>query len=434
VRPSQVVDQEPQGRWLAAARAAWVTVLLLALATVVASAPLLFEQYETLCLRASGSCLDRSQLTPEGLRELERFGLSLGIYAALAVGVATVSKLVWVAVGTLVFVLRSDDRMALLVASFLVAFGTATFSSDSVDVLVATGSVWWLLPARGLQVLGEVLAVLFFLTFPDGRFVPRWTLLLGVVFLVFQIPGDLSPDIYSGLPYLERVQSLVFTCFVVGMIWSQVYRYRSVSRPDQRRQTKWVVFGTALALSLLLALLAPLFLLVPGAAEASTFVLFLIGNVIPLIMLLIPLSVGTAMLRSGLFDIDLVINRALVYAALTSSLILVYVGSVVSLQYGLRSVSGGSSELAIVASTLVIAALFSPLRRRIQGFIDRRFYRKKYDARKTLASFSSRLRDETDLEALTGELVGVARRTMQPAHVSVWLRGPTSREGRGRDV
>jgi hypothetical protein len=434
VRPSQVVDQEPQGRWLAAARAAWVTVLLLALATVVASAPLLFEQYETLCLRASGSCLDRSQLTPEGLRELERFGLSLGIYAALAVGVATVSKLVWVAVGTLVFVLRSDDRMALLVASFLVAFGTATFSSDSVDVLVATGSVWWLLPARGLQVLGEVLAVLFFLTFPDGRFVPRWTLLLGVVFLVFQIPGDLSPDIYSGLPYLERVQSLIFSCFVVGMIWSQVYRYRSVSRPDQRRQTKWVVFGTALALSLLLALLAPLFLLVPGAAEASTFVLFLIGNVIPLIMLLIPLSVGTAMLRSGLFDIDLVINRALVYAALTSSLVLVYVGSVVSLQYGLRSVSGGSSQLAIVASTLVIAALFSPLRRRIQGFIDRRFYRKKYDARKTLASFSSRLRDETDLEALTGELVGVARRTMQPAHVSVWRRGPTSREGRGRDV
>ena len=161
----------------------------------------------------------------------------------------------------------------------------------------------------------------------------------------------------------------------------------------------------------------------PLAAEASPFVLFLIANVIPPIML-----------RSGLFDIDLVINRALVYAALTSSLVLVYVGSVVSLQYGLRSVSGGSSQLAIVASTLVIAALFSPLRRRIQGFIDRRFYRKKYDARKTLASFSSRLRDETDLEALTGELVGVARRTMQPAHVSVWRRGPTSREGRGRDV
>nr|MDQ3376967.1 hypothetical protein [Actinomycetota bacterium] len=399
MRPSQVVDQEPQGRWLLAVRVAWVMVLLLALAITAASAPILFEQYATLCFRASGSCLERAQLTPEGLRELEKLGFSLGTYAALEVGVGTLSKLVWVAVGALVFVLRSGDRMALLVAFFLIAFGTATFASDSVDVLVSSHSAWWF-PARGLQVLGEVLTVLFFLTFPDGKFVPRWTPLLGVAFLAFQIPVDLFPDIYTGSPSLETAQSLVFICFVLGMIGSQVYRYRSVSRPDQRRQTKWVVFGTALALSLLLALLAPLFLFLPGVAEASPFVLLLIGYVIPVVMLLIPLSVGMAMLRSGLFDIDLVINRTLVYGALTASLILVYAGSVVSFQYGFRSVSGGSSQLAIVASTLTIAALFSPLRRRIQGFIDRRFYRKKYDAMKTLAAFSSRLRDETDLEAL----------------------------------
>jgi len=191
-----------------------------------------------------------------------------------------------------------------------------------------------------------------------------------------------------------------------------------------------VVFGTALALSLLLVLLAPLFFFLSGVAETSPFVLLLIGYVIPLVMLLIPLSVGMAMLRSGLFDIDRVINRALVYGALTASLILVYVGSVVSLQYGLRSVSGGSSQLAIVASTLAIAALFTPLRRRIQGFIDRRFYREKYDARKTLAAFSSRLRDETDLEALSDDLVAVARETVQPAHVSFWLRESMSREWR----
>ena len=433
MRSSQVVDQEPRGRWLAAARVAWVMVLLLALAITAASAPILFEQYDTLCSRAAGSCLERSQLTPEGLRELERFGFSLGTYAALEVGVGTLLKLVWVAVGALVFVLRSGDRMALLVAFFLVAFGTATFASDSVDALVSAHPAWWL-PARGLQILGEVLTVLFFLTFPDGRFVPRWTPLLGVTFLAFQIPGDLSPGIYSGSPSLETAQSLVFILFLLGMIWSQVYRYRSVSGPGQRRQTRWVVFGTALALSLLLALLAPLFLFLPGFAEASPFVLLLIGYVIPLVMLLIPLSVGMAMLRSGLFDIDLVINRALVYGALTASLILVYVGSVVSLQYGLRYVSGGSSQLAIVASTLTIAALFNPLRRHIQNFIDRRFYRKKYDARRTLEAFSARLRDETDLEDLTGELVGVARGAMQPAHVSVWLRGPISHEGRGRDV
>lgn len=406
---------------------------MLALAITGASAPILFEQYSVLCFRSSGSCLERSQLTPEGLRELEGLGFSLGIYAALEVGVGMFSKLVWVAVGALVFVLRSGDRMALLVAFFLVAFGTATFASDSVDVLVSAHPAWWL-PARGLQVLGEVLTVLFFLTFPDGRFVPRWTPLLAVAFLAFQIPGDLFPGIYSSSPSLETAQSLVFILFLLGMIWSQVYRYRSVSGPDQRRQTKWVVFGTALALSLLLALLAPLFLFLPGLAEASPFVLLLIGYVIPLVMLLIPLSVGMAMLRSGLFDIDLVINRALVYGALTASLIVVYVGSVVSLQYGLRYVSGGNSQLAIVASTLVIAALFSPLRRRIQGFIDHRFYRKKYDARKTLAAFSSMLREETDLEALGDDLVAVVRGTVQPAHVSLWLREPMFHEGRERDV
>ena len=433
MRSSPLAADGRRGRWLLAVRAAWVVVVLLGLAITVASAPILFEHYGTLCFRTPGSCLERSQLSPEGLRELERFGFSLGIYAALEVGVGTLSKLVWVAVGALVFVLRSGDRMALLVAYFLVAFGTATFDSGSVDALVSAYPTWWL-PARGLQVLGEVLTILFFLTFPDGRFVPRWTFLLGGAFLAFQIPGDLFPGIYSGSPSLERAQSLVFILFVLGMIGSQVYRYRSVSGPDQRQQTKWVVFGTALALSLLLALLSPLFLFLPGMAEASPFVLLLIGYVIPLIMLLIPLSVGMAMLRSGLFDIDRVINRALVYGALTATLALVYLGSVVSLQYGFRSVSGGSSQLVIVASTLTIAALFSPLRRRIQGFIDRRFYRKKYDAKKTLAAFSVRLRNETDLEALSDDLVVVARGTVQPAHVSLWLREPMSFERRVRNV
>jgi hypothetical protein len=419
--------------WLLVGRIAWVALALVALAITAASIPLLFEQYSTLCFRAAARCLERSQLTPEGLRELEQVGISLGIYAGLTVGVGALSKLVWMGVGSLVFLLRSADRMALLVAFFLVAFGTATFATESVEALVSAHSAWWL-PAHGLQVLGEVFAVLFFLTFPDGRFVPRWTPFLGVAFLAFQIPGDLYPDIYSGSPSLETAQSLTFVSFVLGMIGSQVYRYRSVSTPNQRRETKWVVFGTTLALSLLLAVVAPLFLFAPRVAQTSPFVLLVIGNVLPLIMVTIPLSVGVAILRSGLFDIDVVINRALVYGPLTAMLIFVYLGGVVSLQYAFRALTGEESQLAVVASTLVIAALFNPLRRRIQTFIDRRFYRRKYDARKTLETFSAKLREETDLDALNAELVGVVTETIQPAHVSLWLRPhQEAKDGRAED-
>jgi hypothetical protein len=417
---------------LLVARIVWVAVALLSMAITVASTPLLFEQYGTLCLRTASSCLERSQLTPEQLRELQQIGISLELHAALMAGVAVFSKLVWMAVGALVFLLRPGDRMALLVSLFLFAFGAATFANEAVEALVTAHSAWWV-PARGLQVFGEVVTVLFFLTFPDGRFVPRWTPLFGVLFLAFQIPGDLFPDIYSGSPTLEIAQSLVFMCFLLGMIGSQVYRYRSVSTPDERRQTRWVVFGTTLALSLLLAVVAPLFLFVPGVAQTSPFVSLLIGIVLPLIMVLVPLSVGVAMLRSGLFDIDVVINRALVYGSLTFSLVLLYLGGVVGLQQLLTPLVGESNQLAIVASTLAIAALFSPLRQRIQSFIDKRFYRRKYDAAKTLAAFSARLREETDVDALGDDLVGVVRGTVQPEHASLWLRAEVSQEAKRAD-
>jgi hypothetical protein len=146
----------------------------------------------------------------------------------------------------------------------------------------------------------------------------------------------------------------------------------------------------------------------------------------------ISIATGIAILKYRLYDIDRIANRALVYAVLTASLVLVYLASVASLQYAFRAITGGDSQLAVVASTLVIAGLFNPLRRRIQAFIDRGFYRRKYDAAKTLAVFSSSLREETDLDSLGEDLVGVVRETMHPAHVSPWLH-PSGRIGRGKD-
>jgi hypothetical protein len=150
---------------------------------------------------------------------------------------------------------------------------------------------------------------------------------------------------------------------------------------------------------------------------------------------LIPVAAGVAILRYRLYDIDVIINRTLVYGALTAILVLVYVGGVVGLQALLRALTGQQEQpqVAIVVSTLAIAALFSPLRRRIQSFIDRRFYRRKYDAAKTLEAFNSKLRNETDLEGLNGELVGVVRETMQPVHAGLWLKGPQHKRDSSRN-
>jgi hypothetical protein len=187
------------------------------------------------------------------------------------------------------------------------------------------------------------------------------------------------------------------------------------ARGDERQQIKWFASAATLTFTWILLfeqLLGPQ----EGAFEAIVALSGLV--VVPSI----PIATGIAILHYRLYDIDRIVNRALVYAALTVTLVLVYLGGVISLQYAFRTMTGGESQLAVVASTLAIAALFNPLRWRIQALVDRRFYRRKYDAQKTLAAFSSRLREETDLDALGGELVTVVRETVQPASVALWLR------------
>jgi Holliday junction resolvasome RuvABC ATP-dependent DNA helicase subunit len=214
---------------------------------------------------------------------------------------------------------------------------------------------------------------------------------------------------------------------VATTVVAQVYRYRRVSGPVERQQTKWVVFGIVLGGAGLVGTMT-LVSVVP-AIERSELLAQMIGTTLTAgFPLLVPLSIGVAMVRSGLYEIDVIINRTLVYGTLTATLVVVYLGCVIGLQYMLRALTVEGSNLTIVASTLLIAALFAPLRRRIQIFIDRRFYRSKYDARKTLEAFSAKLRDETNLQALEEDLVGVVRETMQPAYVSLWLHPDTTSE------
>jgi hypothetical protein len=275
-------------------------------------------------------------------------------------------------------------------------------------------------PTTLLDYVSQVCFGIFFYLFPDGRFVPRWTRFLAAASALLFVPDIFFPD-----SALADVAGVLFFAFVGSLVFAQVYRYRRVSTPEQRQQTKWVVFGFAVALVGFTTVVL-LVNLVPAIRGVGPLGVMVFSTLIYGLPALIPLSIGVAILRSRLYDIDVVINRALVYGPLTALLVLIYIGSVVGSQYVLRALTGQGSTLAVVASTLAIAALFNPLRRRVQAFIDRRFYRRKYDAAKTLDEFSAKLRDETDLERLRAEMVSVVRETMQPEHVSLWLRPDTA--------
>jgi hypothetical protein len=222
---------------------------------------------------------------------------------------------------------------------------------------------------------------------------------------------------------VSQLGYLVFLVEAAILVIVQLYRYRRVSSPLERQQTKWVVFGLAVPITVLV-LLTVLDLIFPVLASPSPLyplAFNVVGTSWPLFF---PLSFGFAMLRNRLWDIDILINRTLVYGTLTASLALVYVSLVIGLQALLRGIISQDSSVAIVLSTLAIAALFQPLRRRIQRIIDRRFYRSKYDTAKTVAAFSATLRQEVDLDQLREHLLAVVQETMQPAHVSLWLRPP----------
>ncbi len=199
------------------------------------------------------------------------------------------------------------------------------------------------------------------------------------------------------------------------------------ARGVERQQIKWFAFSGVVFCAVFAA--GPFLWTIPQSPATAWIwpVLFLAGAST------VPAAVGIAILRYRIYDVDLIINRAIVYAVLTATLVLVYVGSVLSLQHLFRGLIGQESTLAVVASTLAIAALFNPLRRRVQVSVDRRFYRRKYDAAKTLAAFSVRLRDETRLDALSEGLVGVVTKTEQPAHASLWLRPETGAKGEQGD-
>ena len=405
------------GRWLVLAWLGWSILTLLSLVDFVTSIQEYLGDVRTLC--RAGSCVP-GQPTPQTAQVLHQFGISVGAYAALNVGLISITGVVFCAVAAVIVWRKPNDWMALLTTSTFITQGL--FEYNYLQGPLNNPASPWYAANVALSYISPVQFLFFCAFFPNGRSVPRWMgWLLAVICLV-----DLLPTLFPSLPFSGLVETLFVLSGFPLVVGSMIYRYRRVSTPVERQQTKWVVFGITLVLFTFMLWFVPQVisysrLSLPGSLYD------LIGHpLLTLSGLFAPICIGIAVLRYRLWDIDVIINKALVYGTLTTLLAAVYAGLIVGLENlaGLFS-SQGAQPPVIVVSTLIIAALFQPLRHRIQQIIDRRFYRRKYNAARTLAAFSATLRHEVDLATLSEHLVEVVRETMQPASLSLWLRPPS---------
>ncbi len=412
------------GGWLIFARICWLVLAVLALAVFVTGLPLYFANLQVVCNSYTPTC-NVGQLSLQSALVLQSLGISVGGYAVFALLLTIAITMVWIVVSVVIFWRKSDDRIALLVSLALVLFGGSGGINSG---LMWSNSAWMVLVAFFLF-LGVTALILVFLLFPDGRFAPRWMGLLAVVWIVFLADVDILPIFISNSPlFFWNWPFPLFSIVIIGLLgslaFSQLYRYRRMSDPLQRQRIKWVIFAFIVVLlgfigeNLIFELLPQVFPALTPPDPLHQGISILAWNLAPI---LIPLSFGIAILRSRLWDIDILINRTLVYTALTGTLAVVYITCILILQALLSGFTSGNT-VALVSSTLAIAALFHPFRRRIQNTIDRRFYRRKYDAARTIAAFSVTLRGEVSLHTLSEQLVAVVQETMQPAHISLWLQ------------
>jgi hypothetical protein len=379
------------GRWLLLARLLWCATFILSLAYFVAS-------------------------------------LVVNSFDLVTTILLVVVTSVWFAVSGVLFWRKSIDRVILHFSLAFMLMGGIFLAPYPAAVFQL--SLVWELPLDVMLFLAQASLLVFYL-FPDGRFVPSWTcwLALGWIALSLDVnlPRFLSVYNLWSLPFTYVLYILLEVAFYGSIVFAQFYRYRRVSSPVQRQQTKWVVFAFTIVIvgaSAALLVLNVLPYSFPALGLSDQFAQLVSSLAILLLPVLIPLSIGIALLRYHLWDIDLLINRTLVYGSLTILLALVYFGLIFCLQALFQGMFHQNNAVAIVVSTLAIAALFLPLRQRIQRVIDRHFYRRKYDAVKTLAAFSVTLRNEVDLNELSRHLLATIEETMQPAHVSLWLRPP----------
>jgi hypothetical protein len=406
-------------RWLILSQIAWVVMALLGLIVLIPGIPYFYSYVAT-----HTPCLNTPSLsqcispTPVAFHALQQLGLTISDVAAIELGIVLLMCAIFYATGAIIAWRKWGDGAAVFVSLVLIFYGasgsaqffTALQETPSVNPVLATAIGF----VSAVSLLQWPAFAVVLLTFPTGRFAPRWTWLLILPWITTLVTFVVAA------PTALTVISIAFQ--FGSLLALQIYRYRRVYNAVQRQQAKWLLAFLAVGIVATLGLPVPGFI-APGSLVASFTALLdgILGNAV--IYLPIAVAIAIALVRYHLYDIDRIIQRTLLYGSLSALLGAMYFALVLGLQFATQALTGRKEQPAfiIVISTLVIAALFLPLRRRLQAGIDRSFYRRKYDAQATIAAFGASLRTETDLETLGNRLEAVAHDTMQPTHVSLWL-------------
>ena len=397
------------GRWLVLARVLWVMLAVLTLGLFIASVPTSFAFLHMLCTGAPATCGISGQITPNILRALQAIGLSLDFFATFQTALYVVFTVVFAGIGAVIFWRKSDDRMALFASLTLIMF-PAGFNTNELATLPSA----WLLPGQFVAFLGDISLFLFFYLFPAGRFVPRWTRWLWLGVTVFW-----AVDIF--FKSLSFNSSVLFSVLLLGIVGSalfaQIFRYQRVSNSVQRQQTKWVVFGVAIGLGgvLVLEILISFFPSLYQVPLANV----IIGTAFYLALFVIPLSIGIAILRSRLFDIDIIINRTIVYGILTVCVIGLYVLVVGFL--GALFGTSGNLLISLVATGLV-AVLFQPLRALLQRGVNRLIYGQRDEPYTVITQLSQRLEVTLAPDEVLSTIVETVAQALKLPYVAILLK------------
>lgn len=405
-----------RGRWLLLARAGWLAVALYTVVLFVASLVIVSSFLRQPC--PADPCTT-GRVGPAELRALHALGLSLDFFAGYFVALLSVFAGVYAAVAVMIFWRRADDRVALFSSITLLTFGAASF--PGVIGILATVSPGWLLPVKALEFLSSIAFNLFLFIFPDGRFVPRWTRWVFVVWGIQQAFHHFFPrSPFDTNSWPVSLQFLVWAVFLGCVIYAQLYRYRRVSTPTQRQQTKWVVLGIAGAFvgflgSQIMLLLMARTLTTPDAWRTYFFVV----SAYYLAMLLIPLSIAVALLRYHLFDVDVWLSRALVYGALTVSVLVLYVSIVAGA--GLVFQVQGNPLVSLLAAG-VVAVVFQPLRERLQRGVNTLLYGQRDEPYAVLSRLGQRLEATLEPAAVLPVLAETVAQAVKLPYVAVTLK------------